>query len=67
MTKDIVCLIKNLTGSSQDVIINTKDYGLSYVGDSFLLSNLRIPLLGLEQGLKNTLKKYETKNWKFNK
>jgi len=55
--KDIIYLIKSLTGSSRDVIINTQEHNLSYVGNPSALKQLGLPLVGLKQGLKNTLKK----------
>lgn len=55
--KDIVYLIKSLTDSPCDVIINTQEHNLSYVGNPRILKQLDVSLVGLEQGLKDMLKK----------
>jgi len=58
--EETVFLIKCLTSSSSDVIINNRTKGVSYTGDSSLLESLNLPLVGLERGIVEILEKYET-------
>lgn len=55
---DMVYKIKYLTQSSCDVIIQNKQAGNPYTGDSNALDNLNIPMIGIDAGVKECLK-----NW----
>jgi len=56
----MIFLIKNLTGTAADVIIEKKEMGLSYTGSSEKLNSFNLPLVGLERGIKEMLENYET-------
>lgn len=58
--KEMIFLIKNLTGTAADVIIEKKEMGLSYTGSSEKLNSFNLPLVGLERGIKEMLENYET-------
>jgi len=55
--EETVFLIKRLTNSSSDVIIDNKGMGIPYTGNSSLLDFIDLPLLGLKNGLMEMLKK----------
>lgn len=57
--KDIVFLIKDLTRSSNDVILENKEKIFSYTGNSDNLLSLNINLCGLEEGTSRFLKRIE--------
>ena len=58
--REMVFLIKNLTGTHSDVIIEKKEMGLPYAGSSERLNSFNLPLVGLERGIKEMLEDYET-------
>jgi len=51
-------MIKDLTNNAKDVIIKAEELAYSYTGDDFLLEDLEIGLIGLKEGLKECLKKW---------
>ena len=53
-------MIKKLTNNAEDVIIKSNEIAYSYTGDSFLLQDLNLELIGLEKGLKECLKNWST-------
>jgi nucleoside-diphosphate-sugar epimerase len=55
--KDIVFLIKDLTNSSYDVILNKKTSINHYTGNNDNLQSLGIPLLGFNKGLEEVINK----------
>lgn len=55
--KDIVFLIKSLTSSPLDVILNKKTSINHYTGNNEILQSLNIPLLGFNKGLEEVINK----------
>ena len=51
-------MIKDLTKNSEDVIIDSENIANAYTGDSFLIDDLQIDLIGLHRGMEECLK-----NW----
>ena len=51
-------MIKDLTKNTEDVIIESENIANAYTGDSFLIEDLQIDLIGLEEGINECLK-----NW----
>jgi GDP-L-fucose synthase len=58
---DIAKKIINLTNSEIEITLEYSARAHSYCGDGTLLDNLDIPLIGLEQGLQNTINYYLAK------
>ena len=63
--KEIIFLIKNLTNIELDVILNENDK--HYTGSGLQLADLKIPLVGLEQGIAEILRFYEIKQFGHHK
>ena len=55
---DYAHMIKDLTKNTDDVIIESESIANSYTGDSFLIEDLQINLIGLERGIKECLKSW---------
>ena len=51
-------MIKDLTKNTDDVIIESENIANPYTGDSFLIEDLQVDLIGLEKGMNECLK-----NW----
>jgi GDP-L-fucose synthase len=55
---DYAKMIKDLTSNTEDVIIKSDKPAYSYTGDSFLIEDLGIELIGLQEGIKECLKSW---------
>ena len=55
---DYAGMIKDLTKNTEDVIIESENMANAYTGDSFLIEDLEINLIGLQRGMEECLK-----NW----
>jgi UDP-glucose 4-epimerase len=51
-------MIKDLTSNTEDVIIKSNIPAYSYTGDSFLIEDLGIDLIGLQEGIKECLQSW---------